>query len=244
MKSYFILTFLLLLVSENTYSQYRPKNYIKQDLSHIFTNSAMIGIIGDDYSRIDIYFTEAKKINDSIYEIKGASRTKMSIICPLKGKIYIENFIPYDSFRMDECGKIEGSICGHYTLIEYGDEKNSGIFSGWFRESYWVDGNQVKKGIIETEARETTLSEYQGKWTSPKGLVKECSWVWPWGSMIPNRPYDFSQFNECGEWVVQPKYRKNGWENRHNSYHNKYISKEKQKKARQKEKEKWWERIK
>lgn len=245
MKTYSILTFLLLLASGTIYSQHRTKEFLRQDLSHIFINSAMIGVIGDDYSRIDIYFTEAKKINDRIYEIKGASRTRMSIICPLKGRIYIDNTVPFEpTVKISKYEKIDGSICGHYTLEECGDKQYSGIFSGWFRESYWMEGQKVKKGIIQTEERETTLSEYQGIWKSSKGLVKECSWVWPWGKMIPNIPDDFSKFNDSGEWVVQPKYRKNGWENRHNAYHNCKIPKEEKENAIQKENEKWWQRIK
>lgn len=187
MKTYSILTFLLLWVSETTYSQYLPKNFIAQDLSHIFINSAMIGFIGDDYSRIDI---------------------------------------PYDSFKMSECEKIAGSICGYYALVEYGNEQYSGTFSGRFKEVYWLDEHQIKKRIIETEELKTTLSEYQGRWTFSKGLVKECSWIWPWGKMIPNTPDDFSRFNDYEEWAIQPKYRKNGWENRHNASHNYDISKE------------------
>jgi hypothetical protein len=41
----------------------------------------MIGILGEDCSRIDIHFTEVRKMDNKEYEIKGASRTRLTLIC-------------------------------------------------------------------------------------------------------------------------------------------------------------------
>lgn len=47
----------------------------QQDLSGLFDNLSMIGILGEDCSRIDIHVTEVRKMDSREYEIKGISRT-------------------------------------------------------------------------------------------------------------------------------------------------------------------------
>ena len=47
----------------------------QQDLSGLFDNLSMIGILGEDCSRIDIHITEVRKMDSREYEIKGISRT-------------------------------------------------------------------------------------------------------------------------------------------------------------------------
>ena len=64
---------------------------MRQDLSGLFDNLSMIGILGEDCSRIDIHFTEVRKTDSREYEIKGVSRTRLSIICPFKGKVCIDS---------------------------------------------------------------------------------------------------------------------------------------------------------
>ena len=47
----------------------------QQDLSGLFDNLSMNGILGEDCSRIDIHITEVRKMDSREYEIKGISRT-------------------------------------------------------------------------------------------------------------------------------------------------------------------------
>ena len=47
----------------------------QQDLSGLFDNLSMIGILGEDCSRIDIHIIEVRKMDSREYEIKGISRT-------------------------------------------------------------------------------------------------------------------------------------------------------------------------
>ena len=81
-----ISAFLFFWICGVAYSQNSKVNILRQDLSGLFDNLSMIGILGEDCSRIDIHFTKVRKMDNREYEIKGVSRTRLSIICPFKGK--------------------------------------------------------------------------------------------------------------------------------------------------------------
>ena len=149
---------------------------MRQDLSGLFDNLSMIGILGEDCSRIDIHFTKVRKMDNREYEIKGVSRTRLSIICPFKGKVCIDS-ISSDFQLKSECTKVDGFIYGHYSFTEYGDKRYSGTFSGAFKQGYRMNGQQIEKGRNEIAELKWNLSEYRGKWKSANGLTKVCSWV-------------------------------------------------------------------
>lgn len=85
--------FLLFWFCGVVYPQNHKADVLQKDLSDLFDNSSMIGILGEDCSRIDIHFAEVRKIDDREYEIKGASRTRLSLICPFEGNIFIDEVI-------------------------------------------------------------------------------------------------------------------------------------------------------
>ena len=85
-----ISAFLFFWICGVAYSQNSKVNILRQDLSGLFDNLSMIGILGEDCSRIDIHFTKVRKMDNREYEIKGVSRTRLSIICPFKGKVCID----------------------------------------------------------------------------------------------------------------------------------------------------------
>ena len=89
-KIYYISIFLLFWFCGAAYPQNHKVDILQQDISGLFDNSSMIGILGEDCSRIDIHFTEVLKIDDREYEIKGVSRTRLSLICPFEGNIFID----------------------------------------------------------------------------------------------------------------------------------------------------------
>ena len=97
-KIYHISIFLLFWFCGAAYPQNHKADILQQDLSGLFDNSSMIGILGEDCSRIDIHFAEVRKIDDREYEIKGASRTRLSLICPIEGNIF--TLIPQHYYKI------------------------------------------------------------------------------------------------------------------------------------------------
>lgn len=69
------------------------------------------------------------------------------------------------------------------------------------------------------------------------GTTKVCSWA---DEVIPDTPKDFCEFNDAGEWLVSPQYRKKGWENLYNAYYNDFLATDEIQKARAIEEQKWW----
>ena len=90
-KIYHIIIFLLFWFCGIAYSQNPKADILRQDLSGLFDNSSMIGILGEDCSRIDIHITEVRKVDNREYGIKGVSRTRLFLICPFEGNIYIDS---------------------------------------------------------------------------------------------------------------------------------------------------------
>ena len=226
-----------LLVLWSTYSQNPKADILQQDLSGLFDNLSMIGILGEDCSRIDIHITEVRKMDSREYEIKGISRTRLSVICPFKGKVCIDSISSCSQMIKSEYTELDGFIYGYYSFAEYGDKRYSGTFSGSFKQGYRMSGQQIEKGRNEIAELKLNLSEYRGKWKSAKGLTKVCSWA---DEIIPDTPANFCLFNDAGEWIVSPKYRKNGWENLYNAYHNENLTTDEIQKAREVEEQEWW----
>ena len=210
---------------------------LRQDLSGLFDNLSMIGILGEDCSRIDIHFTEVRRMDNGEYEVKGASRTRLSLICPFKGTIHIDSISSCSRMVKSECTEVDGFIYGHYSFEEHGDERHSGVFSGSFKQGYRISGQPIGKGRNEIAELKSNLSEYRGKWESAKGQTKACSWA---DEVIPDTPANFCLFNDAGEWVVSPEYRKNGWDNLYNAYHNEGLTTDEIQKAREVEEQEWW----
>lgn len=60
-KIYHIIIFLLFWFCGVAYPQNPKADILQQDLSGLFDNLSMIGILGEDCSRIDIHITEVRK---------------------------------------------------------------------------------------------------------------------------------------------------------------------------------------
>lgn len=236
LKTLYVGILLILCTCGIIYSQVPKADFGQQNLSCLFNNSSMTGVLGNDCSRIDIRFKEAQKVNDKQYKIKGVSRTRLSIICPFWGEVYIDSISCQPQIK-SEYTKIDGFIYGHYLFREKGDRRYSGAFSGVFKQAYSIDNKRINKGFNEIPELKINLAEYVGKWESPNGAAKACSWS---DAVIPSTPANFCKFNDAGEWIVLPQYRKNGWDNLYNAYHNDYLSVDEIQKAQTKEEQEWW----
>ena len=148
-KIYHIIIFLLFWFCGVAYSQNPKADILQQDLSGLFDNLSMIGILGEDCSRIDIHITEVRKMDSREYEIKGISRTRLSVICPFKGKVCVDSISSCSQMIKSEYTEVDGFIYGHYSFAEYGDKRYSGTFSGSFKQGYRMSGQQIEKGRNE-----------------------------------------------------------------------------------------------
>ena len=229
--------FLLFWIYGIAYSQNPEPGVLRQDFSGLFDNLSMIGILGEDCSRIDIHFTEVRKMDNREYKIKGVNRARLSLICPFEGNIYIDSISSCSQMMKSECTEVDGFIYGRYSFAEYGDKRCSGVFSGSFKQGYQMNGQQIEKGRSEIVELRLNLAEYRGKWKSANGLTKVCSWA---DEIIPDTPMDFCLFNDAGEWIVLPKYRKDGWDNLYNAYYNENLPANEIQKARELEEQEWW----
>jgi len=151
-KIYHIIIFLLFWFCGVAYSQNPKADILQQDLSGLFDNLSMIGILGEDCSRIDIHITEVRKMDSREYEIKGISRTRLSVICPFKGKVCVDSISSCSQMIKSEYTEVDGFIYGHYSFAEYGDKRYSGTFSGSFKQGYRMSGQQIEKGRNEIAA--------------------------------------------------------------------------------------------
>ena len=168
-KIYHIIIFFLFWFCGVAYSQNPKADILQQDLSGLFDNLSMIGILGEDCSRIDIHITEVRKMDSREYEIKGISRTRLSVICPFKGKVCVDSISSCSQMIKSEYTELDGFIYGYYSFAEYGDKRYSGTFSGSFKQGYRMSGQQIEKGRNEIAELKLNLSEYRGKWKSAKG---------------------------------------------------------------------------
>ena len=122
-KIYHIIIFLLFWFCGVAYSQNPKADILQQDLSGLFDNLSMIGILGEDCSRIDIHITEVRKMDSREYEIKGISRTRLSVICPFKGKVCVDSISSCSQMIKSEYTELDGFIYGYYSFAEYGDKR-------------------------------------------------------------------------------------------------------------------------
>ena len=158
-----ILIVIIYLSCYNIYSQdnFDNRNILNKNLCSLFCNLDLIGFLGDDFSRIDIKFYDAQKISNYHYRIKGASRTRLSIVCQFEGNILIDSVLFCQ--KKDESIHIDGFVLGSYFFKEFGN-KNSGIFKGHFKHAFMLQNGTVHKAINNIVELKCNLFEYIGEW--------------------------------------------------------------------------------
>jgi hypothetical protein len=196
-------------------------------------NDEILGFIGDNYQRLHIHFISIIQNPLDPYEYFAYGKTKVKEnICSFQGtmkviksKLYKESDFP--DFKQ---GYAELKV----NLYEDKKQKSTGFFSGKLKTYFIID----KKGVLKYdallfEADGFFNNQFIGAWTSYKNKTdKKCNWG---EYRIPeSKNLDVG----AGEFIVDDKYVKNGWEARGQQY-TETNSPEIQK-ARQKEKELWW----
>lgn len=196
-----------------------------------------LGLIGENFQRFHIHFISAIKSydNELQYFIYGKTKVKENI-CSFQGILTIEESRTYDEGDIPPLK--QGFVKGNYLFFEDPNQKGTGVLKGKFQTDFYID----EKGEIKYDALMFVFdgfanNQFEGTWTSyATGNSKQCNWG---DYRIPGCNW----LNGCdlgaGEFHINNKYVKNGWENYKLAW-NTYPESPEVIKAREKEAEKWW----
>jgi len=243
------LLFLLLLTDAATAQDYleQMKRY---DLSQVINPDSISddsrvkiergdphGYIGDNYQRFQIHFASFKKSrnNPLVYDVKGKTKVNGNV-CTFTGSIEITVAEYEDSLEgfMDP-GYKGISIVSDVKLYEDKMQSGSGIIKGTLvTDAIFNDKTKPEYNSLMLMSDSYRNNQFTGTWTSYKtGRSKKCNWG---DYRIPDSTnLDWG----AGEFMVNEKYRGNGWE----SYYDAYCCDPglpKTNAARKKESEEWW----
>ncbi|QHL87231.1 hypothetical protein GU926_07215 [Nibribacter ruber] len=192
------------------------------------------GFIGDDYQRFFIHFTSVIKNPDNAYQylVYGKSRVK-DTVCDFQGTITVKSArllkeSDHPTFK-------QGMVVGEYKFYENGRLPATGFLQGKVTTDFYLDEKQkIHYDDLMFSADGFKNNQFQGTWTSYKtGITKKCNWG---DYRIPSSgDLDIG----AGEFSVNGKYIKNGWQN----YMKAFIGNPdlpETKKAKATEEAKWW----
>lgn len=251
-----IIIFLTAILFKNTYAQDSTStNFFDQiktyDLSTIFTadsiltedreegnekikRTEILGFIGDDYQRFFIHFVSVIQNQTNPYEYFVYGKTKVKeTICSFQGTITVRQSRIYKSGDIPTY-KQGFAICD---VILYEDKKQSstGFINGKLKSKFLIDNNgKFRYDAISFVADGFSNNQFIGSWTSYEtNASKKCHWG---DDRIPDcGDLDIG----AGEFSINEKYLKNGWNNFRLAYtYDTY--KPETKKAIQIENEQWW----
>ncbi len=251
-----ILTFFLLITSVIVNGQeIKTSNFTeeikKYDISNLWTlnkfqiendtttvnKSEPLGYIGENFQRFQIHFISAIKnpCNELQYFIYGKTKVKENT-CTFQGTITIIESRTYNEGDIPTLK--QGFVKGQYDFFEDPNQKEAGILKGNFQTDFYIN----KKGEIKYDALMFVAdgfqnNQFEGTWTSYKtGSLKKCNWG---DYRIPKCDWKNGCDIGAGEFSINEKYVKNGWENYRLAW-GYYPDKPEIIEAREKEKEKWW----
>jgi hypothetical protein len=196
-----------------------------------------IGFIGDSYQRFYIHFNSIVKKSDCPYEYLVYGKTKVKeTICEFIGtikiieaKTYIEGDLPKYKQGFANC-EVE--------LYEDDKLSSAGVILGKLTTSFIIDDKQVfRYDALNFGADGFSNNEFKCTWTSYKtNISKKCNWG---DYRIPECEWQNGCDTGAGEFHINDKYLKNGWENYRLAWGT-YPETSEVIKARQKEYEQWW----
>lgn len=199
-----------------------------------FQRAEILGFIGNDYQRLQIHFISIIQNIDNPYEYFAYGKTKVKgTICSFQGKItiiesklYTESDIP--SYK-------QGYTVCDVNLYEDTKQNSTGFFSGRLKSSFLIDSEGAfKYDALSFVADGFCNNQFTGTWTSYKTKsAKNCNW----GDYRIPKSGDLDI--GAGEFSVDDKYLKNGWEDYKLAWTT-YPETPEVIKARKKEEEKWW----
>jgi hypothetical protein len=197
----------------------------------------ILGFIGDNYQRFFIHFISIIQNPNNQYEYLTYGKTKVKEnICTFQGTIKIESSKVYNEteFAVQKQGYAVCSVM----LYEDKKEKSTGFIKGNLTIRFFIDKNgKIEYDDLESHSDGFANRQFVGNWTSYKTKVsKKCHW----GDYRIPESGDLN--TGAGEFWINPKYIKNGWESYVLAY-NTFPETDKALKVRKKEKEKWWQKC-
>ncbi|MCW4468422.1 hypothetical protein OGH69_05555 [Flavobacterium sp. MFBS3-15] len=250
MKSTALYVFLLLLLANAAMAQDYLEQMKRYDLSKVINPDSISddsremvehvdphGFIGDNFQRFQIHFTSFKKskANPLVYEVKGKTRVKGNV-CSFTGAIEI-TAAGYDGSLQEFMDPdYKGiSLISAVTLYEDKSGAGSGVIKGTLVTDAVFNGkDKPEYNALMLMSDGYRNNQFTGEWTSYKtGLSKKCNWG---DYRIPESgDLDWG----AGEFMVNGKFKGNGWE----SYYDAYCCNPDWPEtiaARKKEAEEWW----
>lgn len=255
-----LLIYVQLFAQKNKEVDFFPE-IIKQDISRLLMlddfliedNTFMIvrpqplGFIGKNYKRFHIRLISVIKNSSDPTEYLVYGKTKVgNNIRSFQGKLHLKKAKIYNannkSIRTSEYQFLsknhsslkQGVISGKYEFYEDPNQKESGVFKGDFKSSFYLAKDKnLEYDILMWNSDDYKNNQFQGTWNGYMGVSKECNWG------------DF-RIPHCGdldvgtqEFIPNEKYLKYGWSNYQLSLGDS-IGQSKVIEARRKEDAKWW----
>jgi hypothetical protein len=193
----------------------------------------ILGFIGNDFERFYIHYISIKKSTKTPYQyiVRGKTRVDNDIRS-FKGTITIKK--AYSYIDDDLTNVKQGIAISKCRFYEDSSKAHSGFITGKLVTSWYLNKGVLIYNDIYLQTDGYANNQFMGVWKSYKGnQTKKCNWG---DFRIPNSgDLDIG----AGEFGVNDKYLKNGWQ----SFWDAFISGDdsiKTKKALVKENEQWW----
>ncbi len=194
----------------------------------------ILGFIGSDYQRFFIHFVSIIQNPIRPYEYLVYGKTKVKeTICSFQGTIIIRQARTFDITDSPEFK--QGFATCDVILYEDNKQSSTGFIKGVLKSYFIIDPKgQFRYDALMIGADGFSNNQFMGSWTSYKtNASKKCNWG----------DYRIPESEEldsgAGDFYVDDKYLKNGWENY--MLANSYDANEMEShKAKQKENEIWW----
>jgi hypothetical protein len=206
----------------------------RENNSEKIQRAEILGFIGNNYERFQIHFVSIIQNPSNPYEYYVYGKTKVKetictfqgLIKVLKSELYTESDLP--TYK-------QGFVVSDVVLYEDKKQKHSGFFSGTLTSQFIIDNKgPIRYDALMFVADGFSNNGFIGNWTSYKTNEKKtCNWG---DYRIP----DCDDLDEgVGEFSVNEKYEKNGWENYKMTWGS-YPETNEVRLAREKEKQEWW----
>ena len=196
-----------------------------------------LGYIGENHQRFHIHLISAIQNHSNPFKYFIYGKTKVNLnICSFQGSITITESRTYDIGDIPNLK--QGFVKGQYEFFEDPDQKKTGIFKGAFKSDFYInEKGELKYDAIAFIADGYKNNQFEGTWTSYKAKEsKKCNWG---DYRIPGCNWQNGCDVGAGQFSVNEKYLKNGWENYKLAWGS-YPDKPEVIEARKKEKEEWW----
>lgn len=202
------------LKEKNFRSKYLRYGY---DFSKPLTpKTNFIGYIEPNYRRLKVTFTSVSEDpeNSEYYKVKGYSIVKGNK-CDFEGFIRIVQVREYKSMHYgldneykDQGIRSQGIMLAEYKLKEDKEQKYSGVFKGVMTLFWYVDkDNHINESSTMTFSDDYKNNQYIGTWSR---YGRDSEKVANWGEYRVPYPGDLDI--GAGEFGVNPKYYKEGWQ--------------------------------